>query len=64
MAALKSDFMESMASTKRIKWRIDLELCTMFETDGRFFKMLNTIVGVGKNGGYVAVTIDKSVWLG
>ena len=52
-----------MGSPKKIKWRNELKASTICEMEGLLYRLTNTIIAVGKDGGYIAITIDKTVTL-
>jgi hypothetical protein len=52
-----------MGTTKRVKWKNELKAAKLCEMNGLLYRLTNTIIAVGKDGGYIAITIDRTVEL-
>jgi hypothetical protein len=46
---------------QKVKWDSVIKPSTFCEMEGMRYRLTNTIIAVAANGGYIAITIDRTV---
>jgi hypothetical protein len=61
VAQVKGDFLDHIG--QKVKWDSVLKASSFCEMEGMRYRLTNTIIAVAGNGGYIAITIDRTVGL-
>lgn len=59
IAQVKGDFLEHR--NQKVKWDAVIKPSAFWEMEGMRYRLTNTIIAVAPNGGFIAITIDRTV---